>query len=323
MQETFFPHYIKIVRKINLQKESETIASARAVWYNGDMAEKFYGRKITDLVAVQKIVTLHYQQLRAGYRSEVESHDFWELIYADRHGVIADMGGTEAAVAQGEAAFIQPNLPHFVICPEDSNIFIVSFACKSRAMEHFRGVVPVPPSRRALLQAIMTEAYGTFDIPDFDPALRRLELLPEPSLGGEQAIKNMLELFLIYMLRKETAHTERYFVSEFESSDDLEEAIVRYLSEHLYEPFSLGGLCGELHYGKTRLCTFFKERTGQTIYQTYLAMKTDEAKVLVRRGLSPSEVSEKLGYSSLSHFVSTFKKSVGCTPRAYALGMQK
>lgn len=282
------------------------------------MAETFYRRKIPNLITVQKIVTLHYQQLTAGYRSHEEAHDFWEIIYADRHDVVAKVGGASMRLGQGEAAFIPPDVVHGVSCPADANIFIVSFECKSRSMELFRGILPVPPSRRALLQAIMTEAYQTYDIPDFNPALRRLELLPDPTLGGQQAIKNMLELFLIFMLRREKEHTERYFVSEFETSGDLEEAIVRYLSAHLYERFSLDGLSGELHYGKTRLCTFFKERTGTTVYRTYLAMKTDEAKVLIRKGLPLAEIADRLAFSSLSHFVSVFKKFAGRTPHEYA-----
>ncbi len=299
------------------------IARFSQMCYHKFMADPFYRRKIVNLITVQKIVTLHYQQLTAGYRSQTEAHDFWEIIYADRRSVTVEMGGADRLLMQGEAAFIPPDLPHAVKCPEDANLFIVSFECNSRSMERFSGAVPVPPSRRTLLQAIMTEAYATYRIPDFDPALRRLELLPAPAPGGQQVIKNMLELFLIYMLRKETEHTERYFVSEFESSENLEEAIVRYLSEHLYEPFSLDGLSGELHYGKTRLCTFFKQQTGRTIYRTYLSMKIDEAKVLIRRGLSLSEVAYRLGFSSLSHFVSTFKRFVGRTPHEYAESMQQ
>lgn len=286
--------------------------------YNETMSETFYRRKIPNLIRVQKIVTLHYQQLAAGYTSAGEAHDFWELIYADMHGVYVELGGKEEWLRQGEAAFIPPDLWHCVVCPGDANIFIVSFECNSRSMQLFSGILPVPPSRRALLQAIMTEAYKTFDIPDFNPALRRLELLPDPTLGGRQVIKNMLELFLIFMLRREEEHTERYFVSEFETSGDLEGAIIRHLSAHLNEPFSLDGLARELHYGKTRLCTFFKERTGSTIYHTYLSMKVDEAKVLIRKGLSPTEVADRLAFSSLSHFTSVFKKFAGRTPHEYA-----
>ena len=289
------------------------------------MSEKtFYRHKISDLVNVKKIVTIHYQELHAGYASEEEKHDFWELIYADRRSVAVIFDGEEIQLEQGEAFFVTPNAPHFVRCNEDANIFIISFECRSEGIEMLAGrTVDVPKERRALLQTVMTEALQTFRIPDFDPALNRLELLPEPNLGGEQALKNSLELFLIYLLRQENERAPRYFVSKIENSDELQDEIVRCLSEHLYEAYSLDALARELHYGKTHLCTFFREKTGTSIYKTYLKLKIDEAKKLIRKGVPLAEIADKLGFSSLPHFIATFKRYAGRTPREYAASIRK
>lgn len=285
------------------------------------MEKKYYMHKIANLLNVQKIVTIHYQALEKNYISVEETHDFWELIYADKRTVEVVAGGKTTLLGQGETIFIRPNLPHFVKSGNvEPNIFIISFVCRSEAMDFFYDkAVSVPKELRYLLQNIMSEATGTFVIPDFDPELNRLELKENPNLGGEQAIKNSLELFLVYLLRSEQKKSleQEFFVSKISSSSELQDEIVRILSERLYENFSLDALCAELHYGKTYLCTFFKKKTGVSIYKTYLKLKTDEAKKLIRQKLSFSEIAERLCFDSLSHFNYVFKKYADMTPSEY------
>ena len=281
----------------------------------------FYMRKIDNLLNVQKIVTVHYQDLYKGYSSPEEKHDFWEIIYADKGNAYIVTDGAPHLLKRGETYFIPPNLPHYVECRGyEPNIFIISFVCRSEGLRFFADrVVAVPENLSYLLENVLAEARGTFVLPDFDPDLKKLELREHPNMGGEQVIKNSLELLLIYLLRQgeNQASPQEFFVSKIASSGELQDEIVRYLSAHVYGTFSLEELCGELHYGKTHLCTFFKKQTGKTIYQTYLKLKTDEAKKLIRRKLSFTEASEKLGFDSLSHFNYVFKSYAGMTPGEY------
>lgn len=285
------------------------------------MEKKYYMHKIANLLNVQKIVTIHYQALEKNYVSFEETHDFWELIYADKRAIEIVIDEKSVALGQGEMLLIQPNAPHYVKSGNvEPNIFIISFVCRSEAMNFFYDkVFTVPKDLRYLLQNIMSEATGTFVIPDFDPELNKLELKQNPNLGGEQVIKNSLELLLVYLLRSEEkkSREQEFFVSKIGSSSELQDEIVRILSERLYENFSLDDLCAELHYGKTYLCTFFKEKTGVSIYKTYLKLKTDEAKKLIRQKRSFSEIAERLCFDSLSHFNSVFKKYAGMTPGEY------
>lgn len=290
-------------------------------------SKRFYKHKIANLINIQKIVTIHYQELPAGYTAEEESHDFWEIIYTDKQAVTVMKDGAAQPLKQGEMCFLRPDLPHYVACErDDANIFIISFECRSECMDYFSDkTVVLPEVYRGLLQNIMAEATATFRIPEFDPSLNKLELLPVPNLGGEQAVKNLLELLLIYLLRNETSKNadQRFFVSKIQSSTELQDAIVKFLSENLYDRFSLNRLCAQLHYGKTHLCTFFKQETGKSIYRTYLKLKTDEAKKLIRKDLSFTEIAELLCFDSLPHFISTFKRFTGMTPKEYRLSIRK
>ena len=288
------------------------------------MEKKFYRHKFANLINVQKMVTVYYQELSAGYVSEEEHHNFWEMIYADKNNTQVVMDGVSHMLRQGEAVFIKPDVPHYVRCREDANLFIISFECHSKSMSLFEEqILEVPHEQRHLLQTIMTEATQTFNLPDFNPTLNQLELLVSPNLGGEQMIKNTLEILFIYLLRRENERTSIYFFSEIENSTDLKKAILDYLSAHLYDDFSLDALAEELHYSRTRLCSVFKKQTGGSIYSAYLSLKIDEAKRLIRKKISVKEVADRLGFSSPSHFISAFKKHTGATPREYAESVKR
>lgn len=283
--------------------------------------KQFYKHKISNLLNVQKIVTVHYQEPDKNYVSEEETHNFWELNYADKKDFYVCFGEEKHLVKQGEIIFIKPNQPHHVECHgEEANIFIVSFDCRSEGMAFFNDKkFRVPDEYRYLLQNVMSEAKETFVLPDFDPDLNKLELRENPNLGGEQVLKNSLELLLIYMLRHTSNRKaqQEFFVSKVSSSDALQDEIVCFLSSKLYEKLTLEEICDHLHYGKTYLCTFFKEKTGGSIYRTYLKLKIDEAKKLIRRKRNFPDIANALCFDSVSHFNYVFKKYTGMTPGEY------
>lgn len=284
-------------------------------------AKKFYMHKISNLLNVQKIVTIHYQSLEKNYVFPEEKHDFWEINYADKENVHVGINGERIELKQGEILFIKPNSPHFVESGDkEPNLFIISFTCRSESVNFFGDKkYAVPENYRYLLQNIMSEAENTFELPDFDPHLNELKLKESPNLGGEQIIKNALETLLIYMLRtvQNRESTQEFFVSKIADSSELEDEIVRILRSKVYGKFTLNDLSNQLHYGTTRLCTFFKEKTGKSIYQTYLKLKIDEAKKLIRKNKSFAEIADLLCFDSISTFAFVFKKHVGMTPSEY------
>ncbi len=283
--------------------------------------KKFYMHKISNLLNIQKIVTVHYQALEKNYVSPQEEHDFWEINYADKENIYIGIGDEKIEVKQGEMIFIKPNQPHYAASGnKEPNLFIISFSCRSESMNFFSDKkYAVPENYRYLLQNIMSEADGTFDLPEFDPDLNKLKLKEHPNLGGEQIIKNSLETLLIYMLRiaQKRSTSQEFFVSKIADSSELEDEIVRILRSNIYGKFSLHELSAKLHYGTTRLCTFFREKTGKTIYQTYLKLKIDEAKRLIRKNVPFSGITDLLCFDSISTFTYVFKKHVGMTPSEY------
>lgn len=283
--------------------------------------KKFYMHKISNLLNIQKIVTIHYQALERNYVFPEETHDFWEINYADKEDITVGLGEEKIKLKQGEIVFIKPNQPHYVESGDkEPNLFIISFTCRSPSMQFFCDKkYELPEKFRYLLQNIMSEATETFNLPEFDPNLTELKLKDNPNLGGEQIIKNSLETLLIYLLRhaQKKDFSQEFFVSKIADSTELQDEIVRILKKRVYDKFRLEDLREELHYGTTQLCTFFRKKTGMTIYQTYLKLKIDEAKKLIRKNFSFAEIADKLCFDSVSTFTFVFKKHVSMTPSEY------
>lgn len=287
------------------------------------MKEKiFYKYKISNVLSVSEIVTIHYQKLPKTYEFPSEKHDFWEALYCDKNQVVVTCGEDTFTLKKGEIFFIKPNDNHSVLGDgnNDANLFIISFASRSRTMNFFKDkLFKLSDEGKKLLSAIMSEAKQTFIIPDFNPNLDKLVLKQNANIGGAQLIKNHLEELLIKLIRTETSKpsSSEIFISEIENSTSLEDEIIKILQSNIYGIVTLDFLSTSLHYGKTTICKTFKAKTGFSIINYYLSLKIDESKKLIRENRSFSEIADLLGFDSLPHFTKTFKKITQMTPREY------
>ena len=170
------------------------------------MRKQYVKHRIENLVNIAKIVTIHYYELDKNFSYPGESHDFWELVYADKNDIRALRGDEWITLREGELLFHKPMEYHTIASDgkKAPNVLILSFECRSPAMSFFEGKrMRVPDGLRHHLAAVITEARGTFDLPFFDPALKKLRLLPRPNLGGQQIIRTNIEQLLIYLMRAE------------------------------------------------------------------------------------------------------------------------
>ena len=204
------------------------------------MQEKiFYKYKISNVLSISEIVTIHYQKLVKSYTFPSEEHDFWEIMYCDKNQVLVTIDERQLLLTKGEIVFVKPNAVHSVAGDgkADANLFIVSFVCKSRTMSYFKDkLFKVPEDARFLLSSIMTEAKQTFVIPDFNPNLSKLELKSNANIGGAQLIKINLEELLIKLIRAETTKptSAEIFISKIEGSNTLEDEIIKLLQDCVY-----------------------------------------------------------------------------------------
>jgi AraC family transcriptional regulator len=87
------------------------------------------------------------------------------------------------------------------------------------------------------------------------------------------------------------------------------------LIQHIGEPITIKELSRKVAMNECYLKKGFKEMFGTTIFDFYQSQRMEHAKYLLyEKGLSVTEVSLLLGYSSISHFSTAFKKHTGLKP---------
>ncbi|MES2430598.1 MAG: AraC family transcriptional regulator [Bacteroidota bacterium] len=87
------------------------------------------------------------------------------------------------------------------------------------------------------------------------------------------------------------------------------------LLKHIGEPLTIKELSRKVAINECYLKKGFKEMFGTTIFDFYQSQRMEHAKYLLYdKGLSVTEVSAILGYSSISHFSTAFKKHTGIKP---------
>ncbi len=291
--------------------------------YNEHMKLQYYKHKLENLVVVEKIVTIHYLELNRDFDFPTEEHDFWELVFADKQSVIASGSGENVVVEEGEAIFHKPNAPHSLAADgkRAANVFVLSFVCKSRAMNFFEGrKLKVPKQFVRFIYMIAEEGKRTFNLPRFDPTLTKMELLPSPALGGQQLIKNYLEILLIGMMRAETerADADVIFLREEETGEGITSRAIAYMKENLTKKLSVAEICEEVHYNKSYLFRTFKKDTGSTVMEYFIRLKIEQAKRYLREGtLNVAQIAETLAFDTPNYFTKTFRRITGYSPLQY------
>lgn len=87
------------------------------------------------------------------------------------------------------------------------------------------------------------------------------------------------------------------------------------LLQHIGEPLTIKELSRKVAINECYLKKGFKEMFGTTIFDFYQGQRMEHARYLLyEKGLSVTEVSVMLGYSSISHFSTAFKKHTGLKP---------
>lgn len=87
------------------------------------------------------------------------------------------------------------------------------------------------------------------------------------------------------------------------------------IQEHLDSPFTIKELSRKVAMNECYLKKGFKALTGKTIHEYTQELRIAKAKELLKQdGYSVSDVANSLGFSSISHFSTAFKKATGMKP---------
>jgi len=107
------------------------------------MNDNYTRLRFDSVFKIESIVTLFYMEMQKTFHYDGEQHDFWEMVYIDKGEMICTAGDHRFILRSGEMTFHKPNEFHNLSGngSVNPNVSIVTFVCKSQAMQYFNGKI--------------------------------------------------------------------------------------------------------------------------------------------------------------------------------------
>lgn len=286
---------------------------------------EYTGTRLNDEIKISRLYTVHYFEYSKRFSFTGESHDFWELVYADKGDVTVFANDKSFVLEQGNVIFHKPNEWHNVRANgvDAANITIITFASPSKAMSFFENkILSVGQKQKELLSKIVSEYTNAFKTPLNDPYTTHLERRSDAAVASEQLIKLFLCEFLILFLRNDPSGRQRT-VRSIHSSDATLNLLINYMEQNITKTVTLKELMEYSGTNRTAIENIFRENLGRGAVEYFLILKIELAKKYLREdNYNITQISEILGYSSIHYFSRQFKKITGMTPTEYLLSIK-
>lgn len=236
-------------------------------------------------------------------------HAHWEIHVAMSGTILHKINGEEHIVNRGDVYLIRPHDKHS----------LHAIAETDETYQHINFVVDTEFAKKLLSlysdydELLNKKNFVRFSLNDSDLIYLRERALLTQNLSCEEYVENT-KLIITYIVIK---YFEQRMLFNSEYPAWLNSFIV-----YISSPTSFGLTVQELakytSYSYSRLARIFKTYTGETIVNFVNSKKMNYAKRLLRStNLSTVQISNQIGYTSLSSFNHLFKSTFGITPSAY------
>ncbi len=147
--------------------------------------------------------------------------------------------------------------------------------------------------------------------------LRIFEELENGLVFSSQAIGNEITSILIEVIRALEEKTNKHYPVKISNDNVLVFYIVNFIDQNSTQIKNLYELENEFNYSYNYMSAVFKRIMNISINDYFLKTKMNVAKKLLQDGLSVTDVSEKLNYSSVHTFSRSFKTIFGQSPMEF------
>jgi len=303
------PDILALAYKQNLMQDQLTLLHEKEQQIPGSVQYtiKRYHRNLQWNIEDTGMMVYHYQKNN-------ERENYFELKFCVSGNVYCRKKDTECDMCQFSASrncvervdsidvvsfrFSPMQLSQFVK-PRKGNAVLTDDILNFRHVSSFSKILPLCGKTRMALEALLNHTYtDTLENIFINAQTQMLLLYSLDCMLGEKEIDVVNCKFLANEADREKIIKSREI-----------------LIQHIGEPITIKELSRKVAINECYLKKGFKELFGTTIFDFYQSQRMEHAKYLLyEKGLSVTEVSMLLGYSSISHFSTAFKKHTGLKP---------
>lgn len=250
-------------------------------------------------------------------------HDHYELHFTLSYNLKFIIEDAIFHVPRGSVFAIPRFVPHITVVPDDAWFERYTVHIKPEVLEEIRQKFGIdykdlfqPPQDSPVCFMKLKKE----EIPVFEEILNReMESLHGSYYEDTLYREIVLSEIILYLLRiKHEDPCQRSEEYDDESSLMVKK-IMQYISENITSELNLDVLEKEFYINKYSITRIFKEYCGVTVNQYIISRRIYLACELLKTNHTVSQVCELSGFSDYGHFIRTFKKHVGISPKQYAL----
>lgn len=255
--------------------------------------------------------------VKVGACSPLHFHDELELLQIYRGSLHCVVGDVDYTASEGDIVFVNTRVPHHTYFPEVCDYGLVQF----RETDFIDGEALKIIKYSARFRNIDDEPVKIFRNDELFNLLKTaIDEAEKQNVAFDFYIRSSIFGILGCLYRSGIlTNAEAMYASK--EVQKIHSAL-SYINTHYSEGITLDEISAHEGLDPSYFCRVFKGATGATFTEYLNFVRVCKAEtMLARTSLGILEISEAVGFSSVSYFGRIFKRYRGCSPRTYRSAM--
>ena len=275
------------------------------------LATPYEYRPVLPDIRLNRIIGYYYRVRTPGYRFCGERHKFFELTYVDTGTLYTEVDGITYKVGEKELIVYGPGQFHSQHTDDQSVSYVtILFDMENIGPEQpedwysvlLNQVFPYNKKIYSIIKSLVQESSTS--------ALYTDSLMH--CLLTEVIVRLLQGVYTVPAVQPSSVVRHNY-------QEELFDQILAYIESKIYEPLTVADICRQFSLSRSTLQHLFKNMMDQSPKKCISDMKLEKSCQMLRENkYTISEISLKLGYSSIHYFSNAFNHKYNMPPSEYA-----
>lgn len=281
---------------------------------------KFNRTAVSDCIRIEEFISVFRCKLQDIPSKECfcdgEAHDFWEFLHLVSGELNILVDGNLFCLKPGDLILYAPYSFHTISTASDAVVSVCAFSAKSTILPQFANtVIPLFEAHIISLSGIINLGESMFSLPKNTLTERGMPIRERISDFSMQKLANLTELFIIDLFEEKLSGKLPEHTTNKSNINKEFSALTSFLQNNMHRNLSTEEICTGLSMSSSHLGKLCKEMCGCGPIDYFISLKIGLAKRLITESvLNLTQISEKLGFSSVHYFSRLFKAKTGISP---------
>ncbi len=269
--------------------------------------------KIVKQVNIDALYSLFIEKKPEGFDFSGETHNFWECRYIISGTALVSADEKIYELSKGDIIFHKPMEMHklSVNGKKGAHILIFSFNLKGKYADYFNDkVFHLTEEQQDIIELFLEFIKSNEDdlMKNYKKEEQFLYAKKDNPLYLQQVVTHLEHLLL--------SLADSPNISKVSTSKDalIFKDVIKYMNDNVFNHPTVSDIAKSCYLSQSGLKRLFEKYAGISIHKYFLKLKFKVATKMLKDGMSVSEVSEKLNFSSQSYFSVSYKREMGISP---------